>query len=155
MTKPYSKRTKRVLKHTKEQTEHARDLSKTADNLKAQRKGMDDETNKLGVKYSGLMAPSPFGDFGNTPISERIYSINAKHKPGWAEAKDKYEKSKSDANDKYGEEVRMQEAAGNAPFNMTALMQSAVREHGMPKRKKGRSDSASREKAARLQKKAK
>lgn len=125
--KKRTEETKRVLKHTRKQMEHARDLSKAAESTDEEREEITKEMNA-----EARQRPWP-KDYW---MAEGIARRKAREVE-WNENYDRWDELKT--------------AAGEAPFNMTALMKAAVREHGMPKKKKkNRGALFSREQAARL-----
>tara|TARA_R110002051_G_scaffold15110_2_gene47713 strand:- start:5205 stop:5609 length:405 start_codon:yes stop_codon:yes gene_type:complete len=131
MSKPYSKRTKRALKHTRKQTENVRDLSK---DLESTAKEGEEITKEMDADAKQKPWPKDYWMPGG--IARRKGFLDQ-----WNENYDRWDELKTTTEE--------------APFNMTALMKAAVREHGMPKKKKSRGAIFSREQAAKLQKKIK
>jgi hypothetical protein len=125
--KKRTEETKRVLKHTRKQMEHARDLSKAAESTAEEGEDIKEEMNAYARQR-----PWPEDYWMPAGIAKR-----KGFQDEWNENYDRWDELKT--------------AAGEAPFNMTALMKAAVREHGMPKKKKkSRGALFSREQAARL-----
>lgn len=109
--KKYSAQTKRVLKHTGEQTANARELASLRDYFAKQ-------AGVLKKEMEGMESPDPFN-----PYSGKIML-----KPG-------YWDKQTEWGEVFDRELEFERAAEEAPFNMTALLQAAVREHGMPKKR--------------------
>ena len=130
--KKYSAQIKRVLKHTGEQTEHVRDLSKAAEHYSRESADLKKELRKgEGPAINGKVSLPP-GYWMPEAIAERRALGDE-----WNENYDRWDELKT--------------ATEEAPFNMTALWEAAVREYGMPnKRTESRGALLTQEAARRL-----
>jgi hypothetical protein len=106
VAKPYSKRTKNIIKYAKEQTEQARNLDRYANNAKGRKKTLHKSMVKKGPDGQDIILPG-------------------------------YHKNADEWNEEYDTQMEMRDAQeSDTPFPMKALLEAAVREHGMPKRRK-------------------
>jgi len=106
MTKPYSKRTRNIIEYAKEQTEQARNLDRYANNAKARKKTLHKSMIKKGPDGQDIILPG-------------------------------YHEKANEWNEEYDTQMEMKDAQEyETPFPMKALLEAAVREHGMPTKSK-------------------
>ena len=107
--KKYSAQTKRALKHTGEQTAHAKEMARLREYFAKQARTLEEG-------LTGMESTNPY-EVGKVMVEPGYWDKQAE----WGEI--------------FRRELEFERAAEEAPFNMTALLQAAVREHGMPKKR--------------------